>query len=225
MTLVTAEVADYLTRRMEKTVTPTVAALRARAASLVAGEMERLDQRLPHLDEQTRAEVALAVHRVVEKLLHTPTGRVKEFAMEGSGDDYAAALRELFDLEPTRTLANVAAPPRAEDVMTALRLGTRRSALATTQSRWVADRLGALGHEVELVEITTEGDRSGELLTTIGGTGVFVSAIREALHAGGIDVAVHSLKDLPTAPEPELVARGHRRCARTPATCSSPATG
>ena len=64
--LVTAEVADYLTRRMEKSVTPTVAALRARAASLVAAEMERLDQRLPHLDEQTRAEVALAGHRGVE---------------------------------------------------------------------------------------------------------------------------------------------------------------
>ena len=61
--------------------------------------------------------------------------------------------------------------------MTVLRLGTRRSALATTQSRWVADRLADLGHEVELVEITTEGDRSGELLTTIGGTGVFVSAM------------------------------------------------
>ena len=196
--------ADYLTRRMEKTVTPTVAALRARAASLVAAEMERLDQRLPHLDEQTRAEVALAVHRVVEKLLHTPTRRVKEFAMEGSGDDYAAALRELFDLEPKRRRQRLGAA-EAEDVMTVLRLGTRRSALATTQSRWVADRLADLGHEVELVEITTEGDRSGELLTTIGGTGVFVSAIREALHAGRIDVAVHSLKDLPTTPDPELV--------------------
>jgi glutamyl-tRNA reductase len=109
--LVTAEVADYLTRRMEKSVIPTVAALRARAASLVAAEMERLDQRLPHLDEQTRAEVALAVHRVVEKLLHTPTRRVKEFAMEGSGDDYAAALRELFDLEP-KDIANVSTPPK-----------------------------------------------------------------------------------------------------------------
>ena len=62
--------------------------------------------------------------------------------------------------------------------MTALRLGTRRSALATTQSGWVADRLREAGHEVELVEITTEGDVSGELLTAIGGTGVFAAAIR-----------------------------------------------
>ncbi|GAA2019635.1 glutamyl-tRNA reductase [Terrabacter terrae] len=109
--LVTGEVADYLTRRMEKSVAPTVAALRARAAALVASEMDRLDQRVPGLDASTRAEVALAVHRIVEKLLHTPTRRVKEFAMEGSGDDYAAALRELFDLEP-KDIANVSAPPK-----------------------------------------------------------------------------------------------------------------
>ncbi|WP_076260461.1 glutamyl-tRNA reductase [Intrasporangium flavum] len=109
--LVTGEVADYLTRRVEKTVAPTVAALRSRAAELVAVEMERLDQRLPGLDEGTRAEIGLAVHRIVEKLLHTPTRRVKEFAMEGSGDDYAAALRELFDLEP-KDVANVSTPPK-----------------------------------------------------------------------------------------------------------------
>ena len=109
--LVTGEVADYLTRRMEQSVAPTVAALRSRAAELVASEMDRLDQRLPGLDEATRAEVGLAVHRIVEKLLHTPTMRVKEFAMEGSGDDYAAALRELFDLEP-KDVANVSAPPK-----------------------------------------------------------------------------------------------------------------
>ncbi|MBC9822293.1 glutamyl-tRNA reductase [Terrabacter sp. MAHUQ-38] len=109
--LITGEVADHLTRRMEKSVAPTVAALRARAAELVASEMDRLDQRLPGLDEATRAEVGLAVHRIVEKLLHTPTMRVKEFAMEGSGDGYAAALRELFDLEP-KDVANVSAPPK-----------------------------------------------------------------------------------------------------------------
>jgi hydroxymethylbilane synthase len=89
--------------------------------------------------------------------------------------------------------------------MTALRLGTRRSALATTQSQWVADRLREFGHDVELVEITTDGDVSGELLSVIGGTGVFATAIRKALHDGRIDIAVHSLKDLPTAPEPGLV--------------------
>jgi hydroxymethylbilane synthase len=89
--------------------------------------------------------------------------------------------------------------------MSTLRLGTRRSALATTQSTWVADRLRAAGHDVELVEITTQGDVSGALLTAIGGTGVFAAEIRKALLDGRIDVAVHSLKDLPTAEEPGLV--------------------
>jgi hydroxymethylbilane synthase len=86
--------------------------------------------------------------------------------------------------------------------MTALRLGTRRSALATTQSTWVADRLRALGHEVELVEVSTEGDRDRTTpLAQLGGTGVFVSALRAALTEGRVDLAVHSLKDLPTTPD------------------------
>jgi hydroxymethylbilane synthase len=86
-----------------------------------------------------------------------------------------------------------------------LRLGTRRSALATTQSAWVADRLRAAGQAVELVEIVTEGDVNSAPLATLGGTGVFAAAIRRALLAGEVDLAVHSLKDLPTAPEPGLV--------------------
>jgi hydroxymethylbilane synthase len=89
--------------------------------------------------------------------------------------------------------------------MTAVRIGTRASLLATTQSRLVADLVRArLGREVELVEVTTEGDRSSEPLTTLGGTGVFVTALREALLDGRVDLAVHSLKDLPTAPAPGI---------------------
>src|SRR3954451_15659167 len=82
-----------------------------------------------------------------------------------------------------------------------IRLGTRASLLAMTQSRWVADRLSeALGRDVELVEVTTTGDGSSAPLSQLGGTGVFVSALREALLDGRIDIAVHSLKDLPTQP-------------------------
>ncbi|MGN6752053.1 MAG: glutamyl-tRNA reductase [Intrasporangium sp.] len=109
--IVTGEVAAFLTRRVTQSVSPTVAALRARAAEVVETEMNRLDHRMPDLDEAARAEFELAVHRIVEKLLHTPTRRVKEFAMDGSGPDYAAALRELFDLQP-QDVANVSAPPR-----------------------------------------------------------------------------------------------------------------
>jgi hydroxymethylbilane synthase len=82
-----------------------------------------------------------------------------------------------------------------------VRLGTRRSALALAQARSVAAALTATtGVEVTLVEITTHGDVSTAPLAQIGGTGVFVNALRDALHANRIDLAVHSLKDLPTAP-------------------------
>jgi len=82
----------------------------------------------------------------------------------------------------------------------ALRLGTRRSALALAQSGLVAEAVTAkTGRPVELVEITTFGDVSKAALTQIGGTGVFVNALRDALLANEVDLAVHSLKDLPTA--------------------------
>ena len=81
-----------------------------------------------------------------------------------------------------------------------LRLGTRGSALALAQSRTVAQALtDATGETVELVEIVTSGDRSSAPVQQLG-VGVFVSALREALHAKEIDLAVHSYKDLPTAP-------------------------
>ncbi|AXG78473.1 hydroxymethylbilane synthase [Streptomyces paludis] len=80
-----------------------------------------------------------------------------------------------------------------------LRLGTRRSKLAMAQSGQVAQAVTELtGRPVELVEITTYGDTSREHLSQIGGTGVFVTALRDALLAGEVDFAVHSLKDLPT---------------------------
>ncbi|MEU6394155.1 hydroxymethylbilane synthase [Streptomyces sp. NPDC046939] len=87
----------------------------------------------------------------------------------------------------------------------ALRLGTRRSKLAMSQSGHVAEAVRQLtGREVELVEITTYGDTSREHLAQIGGTGVFVTALRDALVRGDIDFAVHSLKDLPTTQPEEL---------------------
>jgi hydroxymethylbilane synthase len=87
-----------------------------------------------------------------------------------------------------------------------LRLGTRRSALAMAQAHLVAEAIQALtGGPVELIEITTHGDVSAEPLARIGGTGVFVSALRDAVLTGGVDLAVHSYKDLPTAPARGLV--------------------
>ncbi|MFJ6855151.1 glutamyl-tRNA reductase [Streptomyces sp. NPDC091271] len=91
-------------------ITPTVVALRTMAADVVAGEIARLDGRLPDLDEKQRAEITQTVRRVVDKLLHAPTVRVKQLASEPGGAGYADALRELFDLDPQ----TVAAVSRAD---------------------------------------------------------------------------------------------------------------
>ena len=110
--LVVAEVAGYLMSRRAQEVAPTVALLRSRAADVVSAELNRLNQRLPDdLSENARGEIRLAVHRVVEKLLHTPTVRAKALVAGGEGGDYARALRELFDLDPHEA-AVVSAPPK-----------------------------------------------------------------------------------------------------------------
>jgi hydroxymethylbilane synthase len=89
--------------------------------------------------------------------------------------------------------------------VSAIRIGTRGSALALAQSGQVADAVRrATGGEVELVPISTEGDHSTASLASLGGTGVFASALREALLAGECDLVVHSLKDLPTDVFPGL---------------------
>ena len=85
-----------------------------------------------------------------------------------------------------------------------LRLGTRPSALAVAQSELVAQRLRDAGHTVELITISTSGDRSSAPIATLG-VGVFVSQLRDALVAEEVDLAVHSYKDLPTAADPRLV--------------------
>ena len=97
--IVAAEVASYLAGQRMAEVTPTVTALRQRAADVVEAELLRLDNRLPGLDSAHRDEVANTVRRVVDKLLHAPTVRVKQLASAPGGDSYAEALRELFELD------------------------------------------------------------------------------------------------------------------------------
>ena len=103
--IVAEEVLAYRGLRIEAQLAPTVAALRSKAAEVVTAELSRLDGRVPELTEQAREEVARTVRRVVEKLLHSPTVRVKELATEPNGHGYAEALRELFDLDPATVAA------------------------------------------------------------------------------------------------------------------------
>jgi glutamyl-tRNA reductase len=101
--IVTEEVGGYLAMQRAGRVAPTVVALRARAQQVVDAELTRLLGRLPDADERTTHEVRRAVERVVDKLLHTPTVRVKELAETSGGDSYAEVLRELFSLDASST--------------------------------------------------------------------------------------------------------------------------
>ena len=99
--IVAQEIAAFLAARRSATVTPTVVALRTMATGIVDGEVQRLLGRLPGLDPEVRAELEQAVRRVADKLLHQPTVRVKELAINETGAvSYAAALAELFALDP-----------------------------------------------------------------------------------------------------------------------------
>ncbi|MGW0813208.1 glutamyl-tRNA reductase [Streptomyces viridiviolaceus] len=109
--IVADEVAAFGAAQRAAHITPTVVALRSMAADVVAGEIARLEGRLPGLDDKHRAEITQTVKRVVDKLLHAPTVRVKQLAAEPGGAGYADALRTLFDLDP-ETVASVS---RAEN--------------------------------------------------------------------------------------------------------------
>jgi len=230
--IIAAELENIATGNKERSVAPTVTALRSHAKDVLASETQRLEKKLgDSVDEKAFAEIRKSLHRVAEKLIHTPTVKVKELAVTESEVDYAQALMQLFDL-PVNKVAHAKTAPETKVAKAAsahhveadgirpvadhtldivepehftgrtVRLGTRRSQLARSQSTAIAHQIAALtGWRVEIVEVVTEGDVNMSPLAGFGGTGVFVSAVRQALHQGKIDLAVHSLKDLPTTPE------------------------
>jgi glutamyl-tRNA reductase len=98
--IVADELAAYAGARRRAQVAPTVVALRAMADDVVASELARMGSRLPDLDARALEEITKTVRRVVDKLLHAPTVRIKELAAEPGGASYESALRELFALDP-----------------------------------------------------------------------------------------------------------------------------
>ncbi|MBL7254682.1 glutamyl-tRNA reductase [Paractinoplanes lichenicola] len=105
--IVTSEVDHFLGWLRGADIAPTVAALRTRAEDVVSAELRKLYSRRSEFTEEQRADVSRTLHRVVQQLLHSPTVRVRQLAAEPGGDQYAALLRELFDLDvPHATPAN-----------------------------------------------------------------------------------------------------------------------
>lgn len=240
--IIRTEMEELAAGRRARAIAPTVTALRSQAEATVAAEFERLRRKLGDaVDDRALGEIRKSLARAVDKIIHTPTVKVKELSAADGEVDYAAALTTLFDLSAKprpdgidRSKVTVSAPgvpavaardnhyvaadglrPVADHTLDVvepknptgrtLRLGTRRSMLARSQSTAIAQQIAAqTGWRVEIVEVVTEGDVNMNPLAQMGGTGVFVSAVRTALLTGKIDVAVHSLKDLPTAPAPGI---------------------
>ena len=229
--IVAEELAARISARHAARVSPTVIALRAKAAEVVEAELDRLNGKLGPLDERAKAEISRAMQRVVGKLLHAPTVRVKELAGSPGGDSYEAALRVLFDLDQdaidsvTRADADLTLvpargrlagrrqvrPARAEHGCTPGARGAAAARAARSepdghgpvrgrgQPDHRADRGRGRTGRADLVRRRQPGRADADR-----GTGVFVSALRECLLAGDIDLAVHSLKDLPTASVPGI---------------------
>jgi glutamyl-tRNA reductase len=116
--IVDAEVGAFRSWLRSSDVAPTVAALRARADEVVVAELGRLRQRRPDLTDEQRADVAHAVHRVVQRLLHVPSVRVRQLAAEPGGEAYAEALRALFDLEVPQDFQDIDAVAATEVAVT-----------------------------------------------------------------------------------------------------------
>ena len=158
-----------------------------------AAEVERTLAKT-EMSDADRARVEAMTSAIVKKLLHAPIAKLKE---PGEGERYVQAARSLFALDERRRTAR--RTTRRAGMSRTFVIGARRSQLSLRQVDIVVTALLAAhpGVHTEFHEIVTQGDASAAPLSQIGGLGVFTKAIEDALLAGEIDIAVHSLKDLP----------------------------
>ena len=217
------------TGRRAQAVAPTVVALRARAAEVVAAELARLEQRLPSLDEPTRAEVQQTVHRVVEKLLHAPTVRVKELAGEGRRRRLRRRRCASCSTSTRTTSPRCPCPRRRDRWREHPHRRQPHGCHGCTDRAGCVDRRDPARHPAQRARARPvragsptrcRGDRPPgragrdhhlrRHLDRAAGhhrrhRRLRHRAARTRCWRGEVDLAVHSLKDLPTAPEPGLV--------------------
>ena len=203
-----AEVGDFLGLRRAAQVAPTVVALRTMASDVVDAELRRLDARVPTLDDRERDEIQRSVRRIVDKLLHAPTVRVQELSADPEGPRLRRRAARAVRARPAgrgrRAVSGGPPVVSTPGVTRPIRLGARTSPLARAQVDLVALRWPAKGWSPRSSGSPPAATWTGGTSPRSAGTGVFVTAVRDALRSGKIDVAVHSLKDLPTAPADDL---------------------
>ena len=214
--IVQLEVDKFESRLQTLDVVPTIVSLQEHLETVRQAEIDRVRGRLGTLTPEQELAVEALSRGIINKIMHTPITTLKSAARESSEATTVIDLvRKLFGLrEPQKSRRrrchhSEQRKTGSAKLMARLRIGSRGSQLALWQANHISALLRERGHEVELEIIKTTGDKITDVaLAQVGTKGMFTKEIEEALAEGRVDLAVHSLKDLPTELPPgfELVA-------------------
>ena len=214
--IVQLEVDKFESRLQTLDVVPTIVSLQEHLETVRQAEIDRVRGRLGTLTPEQELAVEALTRGIINKIMHTPITTLKSAARESSEATTVIDLvRKLFGLREPSKAARGRCDCRGQrktgsaKLMARLRIGSRGSQLALWQANHISALLRERGHEVELEIIKTTGDKITDVaLAQVGTKGMFTKEIEEALAEGRVDLAVHSLKDLPTELPPgfELVA-------------------
>ena len=184
---------------------PTIVSLQEHLETVRQAEIDRVRGRLGTLTPEQELAVEALSRGIINKIMHTPITTLKSAARESSESTTVIDLvRKLFNLRDARKAdtdeeATVSRKDGSATLMARLRIGSRGSQLALWQANHISALLRERGHQVELEIIKTTGDKIIDVaLAQVGTKGMFTKEIEDALAEGRVDLAVHSLKDLPT---------------------------
>ncbi len=212
--VITTELDRYLELVSARQVAPLVASFRSEAEAIRVAELARHNAKLAQLDDEARAAVEAITQGILGKLLHEPTVRLNQAAGTHAASASPTHSASCSTCEPPasdprrchdRPGRRIGGDDRS-DAVTTIRAATRASPLARWQTDRVAELLAVHDVNVEPVVVSTTGDERLDVpIHAMGGKGVFVTEVQRAVLDGRADIAVHSMKDLPSITEPGLV--------------------
>ena len=209
--IVNGEVDKFQARLQTLDVVPTIVSLHEHLETIRQAEIDRVRGRLGPMSPEQELAVEALTRGIINKIMHTPISTLKTAARDQESTTVVELVRRLFNLQDKGKAGSGVQVERgfgSANLMARLRIGSRGSQLALWQANHISDLLRAQGHTVELEIIKTTGDKITDVaLAKVGTKGMFTKEIEEALVENRVDLAVHSLKDLPT----ELAGR-FRNC-------------
>ena len=219
--IIAGEVERFQARLQTLDVVPTIVSLQDHLETIRQAEIDRVRARLGTLSPEQELAVEALTRGIVSKIMHTPISALKTAAREPEATtviDLVRAVQSAGKRAAREKRGEVGGGrPRSEKLVARLRIGSRGSQLALWQANYIRELLEQRGHKVEIEIIKTTGDKiTNVALAQVGTKGMFTKEIEEALAENRVDLAVHSLKDLPTEIPPgfEIAAIPTRQDAR-----------